>query len=308
MSASDHNPGWKATSTIAAIVALCVLGAWSEGAFDSDSSTTVETLSTSDGSALAAELNKASKVQGVCYGWRLRGSGGSYYSSTDTSATGSNLGDGRALGDVLNECDKGLELVADVTYTSGSSDAEDSAVLTITEYNIDLPYTATTDLARFGVTEQELINDPVGAVARGVLALPLLVAEYDLAAPVSPPNDTGAAPSGAPIVGSDFLRDRGWLLIAAIALLLCATLGVLLGFRSRRRQRQSEAEMAEEAARRVARQTEARKRRKARQKSSPTSSTTAQPAPGNQSHSTQSPANPSPESRAPNNERQSRRW
>lgn len=266
MSASDHNPGWKALGIIAVIAAICVLGAWGEGMFEGgDGSTTVESLSSSDGAALATQLDKAHDAQGICYGWRLQDSSGSYYStSKDTISSGSNLGEGRALdmGDLPPECDKAVELVADVTYTSSSSESNDSATLTVNDYNIDLPYDVTTDLARFGVTEKDLINDPVGAAARGVLALPLLMAEYGLAEPLPQPSDTAAAPSGPPAVGSDFLRDRGWLLIAAGALLLCAAVGVFLGFRSRRHEYDRALEAAHEAARQVTRRAEARKRRK----------------------------------------------
>lgn len=224
----DRTSPWIGGIIVVAMV-LGACGACGTALFSRDDSA-VEMPSTSDGQALARELAKAYDVQRVCYGWRLQGT------SADPAA-GSNLGGGVALDltQLPPQCDRAVHFVARVTYTSPSSELDDYATVSIRTVNVDLPSHATADLARFGVAEKELIEDPVATLARAMLALPLLVAEYDLAPSLPRPSSSGTATGAAPPVGSDFMRDRGWLLVVAIVLLLCAPLGVFLGFGSRRR-------------------------------------------------------------------------
>ncbi|MGN9811880.1 hypothetical protein ACTMSW_21285 [Micromonospora sp. BQ11] len=181
-------------------------------------------------------LRKAFESQGVCYGWRL----GDGYGGAEVVSVGSNLGDGiPAAGDP--RCPRWVEVVADVTYYSDSSEAEDRASVSL-EGSTD--FTATDlllverGLERFDLTPDAFVDDPGWAVTRAAVTLPLLVAEREKA--TFAPVDTAAPaapPAALPNVGNDVWRDRwGWL-VGAAAMLLVTALLVTVGLVQRRRQR-----------------------------------------------------------------------
>ncbi|TWJ24786.1 hypothetical protein [Micromonospora endolithica] len=180
-------------------------------------------------------LRSAFESQGVCYGWRLtRGYGG------DPISVGSNLGDGIPAAEDPR-CPRWVEVVGRVTYTLESSEADDRATVDV-DGSADFPATdlilIERGLERFDLAPDAFVDDPGWAVTRAAVTLPLLVAERGRAefAPVAT-----AAPAAPPApladAGSDLWRDRrGWLIGAAVLLLITALL-VTVGLVQRRRQR-----------------------------------------------------------------------
>ncbi len=115
---------------------------------------------------------------------------------------------------------------ATVTYTSASSEAEDSASFSVSSNVAGAP--SSTDLRDNGITEGALLgNNDDQAVANATLLLPALMAEKGLAEPISLEANTQALPAsdkatGTP--GSDWLRKYG-AAVAVTALLFLGGLG-----------------------------------------------------------------------------------
>ncbi|EEP72677.1 hypothetical protein MCAG_03004 [Micromonospora sp. ATCC 39149] len=180
-------------------------------------------------------LAQAAASQGICYGWRLE----SWYGSAPVSV-GSNLGDEVAVVDNPS-CPRWVEVVADVRYTSESSESSDYAIVRVTgSPDIDRSdlHAVETGLARFGLDSDRFVDDPGWAVCRAAVALPLLLAETGVVSPAATPSaQPGAAVSPLPAAGSDFWRDRwGWLLVIG-GLLLVTALLFTVGLVQRGRQR-----------------------------------------------------------------------
>ncbi|MGH3713956.1 MAG: hypothetical protein ACRDT4_10925 [Micromonosporaceae bacterium] len=193
-----------------------------------DSDLRVETPSDADSAALVEQLARAYQTQKICYGWRLYATHGdevSYDADVDTDSLGSNFG----VGDDVTErtadgtCERWIELGAAVTYTPESSESNDSASLSVTTSD-SLPADLGTTLeqaleTRIGITEAALIDEPVDTLAQAVLALPLLVAEEEIAPPV-PAASTAGTPDQLGTTGSDWWREQWLLIVGAVGLLV----------------------------------------------------------------------------------------
>ncbi|WP_320067268.1 hypothetical protein [Micromonospora sp. RTGN7] len=223
--------GWIVGLVTLVVVAGCI----GIGVANSDSnSTDVPPPTADDRAGTVPILAQAAASQGICYGWRL----GAYYGSMLN--VGSNLGDGVAVSD-NPRCPRWVEVRAEVSYTSESSESNDSATVDVAgSADIDRAdlYAVENGLQRFGLDSDVFVDDPGWAVCRAAVALPLLVAEAGVAPPVAPPSvDPAAQVAPLPDAGSDFWRDRwGWLLALA-GLLLVAGLFFTVGFVQRGRQR-----------------------------------------------------------------------
>ncbi len=192
-----------------------------------DSATVVPAPDAEMAGATSDQLAKAAAAQGVCYGWRLE----SY--SSDTSV-GSNLGNGVAVDSDPTRCAKWVEVRADVMWTSSSSEAPDSATVTIAASGVPAPPASRLD--RFGLTNSAFIDEPAWAVCQAALALPLLLAE-DGSVPPAPAVTAGAAAGPPPDAGSDFWRDRWQYVSGAAVLLALATLIIGIGWFERKHER-----------------------------------------------------------------------
>ncbi|SCG48787.1 hypothetical protein [Micromonospora inositola] len=214
---------------IVVVVGLCVWGAASGG---SDDGTGVPAPATDERAATVPILQHAASSQGICYGWKL-------LDWTSPVDAGSNLGEDLAV-NADPRCPRWVEVVANIRYTSESSESPDRAEIHVEgSTDIDRPDldTIANGLARFGLDEDAFIDDPGWAVTRAATTLPLLAAEAGLAQPLATPS-TGpaAASSPLPAAGSDFWRDRwGWL-FGTVGLLLLAALFLTVGVVQRRRQ------------------------------------------------------------------------
>lgn len=174
---------------------------------------------------LAATLAEATEVQHICYGYDLDvtddsdGQWGGFWSA-------SSLGEGLAPND-SSRCTGTVLLHASITYTSSSSESEDSASWEI-ESTLGPPYTE--ELKRLGLKAGDLVKDGKAetTLANAVLALPVLVADDGLAPPVlEDATDLPSAPPDALATGrpgSDWWRENGSTL--AVLLLLLAGAGV----------------------------------------------------------------------------------
>ncbi|WBB78197.1 hypothetical protein O7606_18390 [Micromonospora sp. WMMD882] len=222
---------WVGVVTVA-VVGVCVAA----GIVNDDGGTEVPPPATTERADTVAVLQRNATAQGLCYGWKLQDLG------YDEVSVGSNLGDGAPVeGDP--GCPRWIQVVADVRYTSESSESEDSALVRVTGSD-DIPQSALWQidaaLPRFGLTPDVFVEDPGWAVTRAAVTLPLLAVEAELVAPAATPAAVpAAAPATLPDAGSDFWRDRWAPTLTAAGLLLVTALLVTVGLVQRHRQRRA---------------------------------------------------------------------
>lgn len=183
---------------------------------------------------VAAALDEATDVQGICYGYELTVQDFST-GQFDGQYTSTSLGAGVPAGSAPGRCLRGVVVLqAAIAYTSEFSEAEDSAAWRL---NSSLPELTIEDIERQGLSVDDLLDDGKSetTLLNATLALPRLAAETGEVPPlVLEPNTQAlpadARPTGTP--GSDWLRENSALLIF-FALLIGAG-GVLfaLSFRS----------------------------------------------------------------------------
>lgn len=189
-----------------------------------------------DADELAASLAEAYADQGVCYGWQVTVND---VSTTDESV-GSNFGAGKPASS--GSCAKTVEFRATITYTSESSESEDSA-----SYDVSSTPAGVTrdDLDALGIDFDALTgDDPDVAVGKAVTALPLLAADKGLADPLSATPDTATPSADAQLTddpGSDWWRDRGGMLLWGVGLLLAGGFFVWWVLRANRRTKRRHA-------------------------------------------------------------------
>lgn len=189
-------------------------------------------LDPEDDAEIVDALAEATALQEVCYGYVLdvRDGTGSGFGGT-YGATSSGIGDTIQPA----TCPRGsVVLYATLTYTSESSEAQDSA-----SWSVDstLGGPSTVDLAQQGLSAEDLTDDAKAATTlrNAVLALPgLTAAQQGLPPVVAQPNtaplppDAGA--TGSP--GSDWVRESTGLLVLCGLLIGGAVLVFVLSFRT----------------------------------------------------------------------------
>lgn len=175
-----------------------------------------------DADELAATLDEAYQAQGVCYGWSVTIDN---VGSTDESV-GSNFGAGeRVTNEPTGEsCSATVEFTARITWTSESSESEDSGSYSVFTAGGDRPDTTDLDSLEL-ISVDGLIGDNGDAeVYKAVSALPLLAADAGLADPIeatpAPESEAGAdaQPTNSP--SSDFWRNNGMAILWGSVILL----------------------------------------------------------------------------------------
>ncbi|MDX6556874.1 MAG: hypothetical protein QOD86_3069 [Miltoncostaeaceae bacterium] len=186
-------------------------------------------LAPADAEELAATLAEAEEAQGICYSWYIEvedHSGGP--SGVDA---GSSRGVGHWFTAYSDECERIVALSGRITYTSESSESEDSAGIAVATKGLADPVTSG-DLERLGLTGGDLLGggDDTSLINM-VGALPLLAAESG-AAPYVPyeantaPLMPGEHATGSP--GNDWWRKFWPYVLVAAA--LCGLAGSFIGF------------------------------------------------------------------------------
>lgn len=200
-------------------------------------------LEAADRVELAQSLADATEETGVCFGYDVSlydlDGGNTGDENLSSAGPGVSVADAAARDPAL--CPKGtLELVVDVTYTSSSSESEDSAGFS-PRSTVDglLTSTARRDLVDLtGISDDGLLGDDDDLVVRNATAaLPLLVAGT---APAVAATGT-AAPNGDRLTGSpgsDWVRAHGLGIAVAVGLLLLALALVFGGITGRRQSGQ----------------------------------------------------------------------
>lgn len=197
-------------------------------------------LAAEDQAELAQLLADATEEQGVCYGWHAQVSDPSGGESSDD--TGSSFGPDTALqdGDDADQCSEVVELEASLYYTSSTSEAEDSASVTVRTSSGSISFE---DVERLGYDEGDLLGDKDDlALFNMVAGLPLLAAEAGLADPIplEPPSEeeleeaANEAPTNSP--RSDWWRMYWWvpvLLVPVGGILLLVLIGWAIRLKSR---------------------------------------------------------------------------
>jgi hypothetical protein len=186
-----------------------------------------------DAEELAATLTDASADQDVCYGWKVDVS--DPVTGLDSSV-GSNFGAGVPVSS--QACGNTVEFIADIVYTSESSESEDSATYDVRS---SAPSITRADLDALGIDFGGLTGDNVDVVvASAVAALPLLAADAGIAEPVAAAvPETGTAPADAQVTdisGSDWWRANGGLVWWGGGLIAAAALFAWWVLRSNRRR------------------------------------------------------------------------
>ncbi len=225
------------TWIIGVVVAVLTLGfvgsevGWWTSA---DNDTTVVTFAGPDGADLAERLAPAEAAHGICYGWQLEDK-----SRNKVLSVGSSRGDGVDA----TTCERYLVLEVEVTYTSASSEADDSAALKVLG-SPELRMTqrpSNADLDRMGITSEAALAEPAATTGYGVLALPLLLAERGIVDPLPEPVAAGAPTAAIGRPGSDFAGNHGTALVLLAVFggiaLLSAALGATTLARRRRQGR-----------------------------------------------------------------------
>lgn len=174
-----------------------------------------------DADDLAAVLAEAYTDQDVCYGWQVTVND----VASISESVGSNFGAGKPV--TSGTCQATVEFTATITYTSESSESEDSASYGVTS---NPPGVTQTDLDALGLDFDALTGeDPDVVIGKAVTALPLLAADEGIAQPLSAAPETATAPADAQLTddpGSDWWRGRGGMVIWALVLM--AASGVLI--------------------------------------------------------------------------------
>lgn len=182
-----------------------------------------------DADELAAVLAEATQTQNVCYGWHV--------TVNDVGVVSESTGSNRGVGQRV-DCPTYVEFVADITYTSESSESEDSATHYIMSSS-DRPSTA--DLNALGIDFDELTGEnPDVVIAKAVTALPLLAADAGMAQAIEAAPETGAAPADAQLTDdpdSDWWRANGGTLTWALILLAASGVFAWWVLRSNRKRR-----------------------------------------------------------------------
>ncbi|MFJ6196787.1 hypothetical protein [Micromonospora sp. NPDC092111] len=211
---------------------LVVVGFLVAGALGDSDGTAVSPPATTERADTVPILQRSSASQGICYGWRLD-------DDHDTVSVGSNLGDGVPVEDNPG-CPRWVQVTADVTYTSESSESDDYASVRVTaseDVSLSDAFAIESGLERLGITERVFVDDPGWGVTRAAVMLPLLAVEVGLAGPAATPTPEPAGPGPLPDAGSDLWRDRWVYFAAAAGLLLVTALLITVGVVQRRRQR-----------------------------------------------------------------------
>lgn len=178
---------------------------------------------------VAAALAEATEVQGVCYGYDLLVDDQDTFVFSGTF-TASSLGAGVFASADDPRCVQGtVVLVAQLTYTSSFSEAEDSALWRLAS---DLPELTIDDVEALGYDARDLLDDGKSetTLLNAVQALPRLAAEQAGRPPVLLEPNTAALPADARPTGtpgSDFLRESGPLLGFCVLMIVAGV--VLLG-------------------------------------------------------------------------------
>lgn len=186
-----------------------------------------------DADDLAAILAEAYTDQNVCYGWQV--------SVSDpiaglSESVGSNFGAGKPVSS--GSCQATVEFTADITYTSESSEAEDSSSYGVTSTPSGVTRAGLDDLGiDFGGLTGE---DPDVAIGQAVTALPLLAADAGIANPIEAAPATGEAPADAQLTdnpGSDWWRNQGGMVMWAAIVMAAGGVFAWWVLRTDRRRR-----------------------------------------------------------------------
>lgn len=201
-----------------------------------------DVLAPEDQTELAQLLADATEEQGVCYGWHAQVSDPSGGEGSDD--TGSSFGPDTALQDAADadQCTEVVELEASLYYTSSTSEADDSASVTVRTSSGSISFE---DVKRLGYDEDDLLGDKDDlALFNMVAGLPLLAAEAGLTDPVpfeSPTEEeleeaAKEAPTNSP--RSDWWRMYWWVPVLGVPLggfALLLLIGWVVQLKARRR-------------------------------------------------------------------------
>jgi opacity protein-like surface antigen len=192
-----------------------------------------------DAKDLADTLAEATKAQGVCYGWNVHVD--DQYAGVDTgTSVGSNFGPGLDVNDApgADRCKTTVEFDATITYTSDSSESDDSASYSV---NSAPKGPTTDDLNALGIVDENgLVGDnPDIEVNKAVAALPQLASDDGVARPMQATPEPVADAGSSHLTdnpGSDFWRRAGNYLLWGSLLLLAGIVFAIYAIRSSRRE------------------------------------------------------------------------
>jgi hypothetical protein len=184
-----------------------------------------------DADELASVLAEATTAQDVCYGWEVVVDDAV---AGRSESVGSNLGAGMRLSTA--GCTQSVQFNAYITYTSESSESEDSASYDVVS-TVGGPTKA--DLDGLNLDFDSLTGeDPDVIVGKAVAALPLLAADKGMTNPIEAQPETATAPADAQLTDdpdSDWWRNNGGALLWGVGLLLGGGVFAWWAFRTSRK-------------------------------------------------------------------------
>lgn len=185
-------------------------------------------LDEADAQELVDDLAEAGEAQGVCYGWAVTVR--DEQTRTVAEEVGSSTG-GVGVPVDPGACARYAYLAGTITYTSASSEYEDSAQVGI-ESQPELAGVSS------GIAPNDLLGEADDlALAQAVSRLPLLMIEAGLADPVPVEAATEPLPEGeavSPASGSDGLRQSGPGLVLGAVVTLAGLAWLAYEVRARR--------------------------------------------------------------------------
>jgi hypothetical protein len=178
-------------------------------------------LDPQDGVDLAQTLADAREEQDVCYGWEIEVDDGE--AGTVETDMGSSLGPDRPVDPA--QCPRAVVLRGAITFTSETSEAEDSVDAFTIESTLPRPPTVE-QIAALGLSQDRLLDDDSDvALTDMVNVLPLLVAEAGQAEyvpyeePTTPPPAADRPDEGP---SGDWIRMYWWLPVLGLLLVVGA--------------------------------------------------------------------------------------
>lgn len=231
----------RSTGSVARVAGTLAILATVLAGCATDNSTVVPAPTTEQAAETARVLAAATAVQGMCYGWHLRSGSGA---AAPSVSRGSGLGPSVPVDSDEKACPEWVEVVANVTYTSATSEADDSAFLSVKTNSTRV---TNGDLQRrlevIGFTSKAFVDDPSFTLMHAALSLPLVTTEAGAATPL-PAAVPAAVPTtpvqALPSAGNDFLRNRWGFLVAAGVLILVGLGAVGFGAWERNRVRKGQ--------------------------------------------------------------------
>ncbi|MCE7004802.1 hypothetical protein LWC34_18515 [Kibdelosporangium philippinense] len=174
---------------------------------------------------LTAGLAEMEKAHGICFGWSL----------TDGKTKKTQAGSSKGRDVPAKQCQRWLETVVTVGYTSDNSTSPDGASVYVQGSSEFRSLPVADDFARLGVNIPALVEDPIAGTGHAALGLPLLMIEAGTL-PMVEQTNRQVTPKPLDVVSGSDISGSTWFALYGIggAAVLCVVLGFWLRSRAKK--------------------------------------------------------------------------